>query len=357
MKKKLKIVHVITSLKMGGAEMVLATLLREFIKLYPECEHHVIYFHDGPMRAQIEALNISVAACSYTPKSLYGLYQLLKKIKPDVIHSSLWSANFLARIYALLLGVPIACALHTVAEHAGKIRTFLDKLLPVQPQRYIAVSIGVAHSYHNVLRVDPVHMCMIPNGITVPQYVPKKRTDIFTIGAVGRFVPVKNFDLLIKSFAQLHVRHVATCLMLVGVGPQEDYLRALVQQLHLDDVVTFIIGKSAHDYYQEFDCFVQPSAYEGLSIALLEALSYQLPVIVTGSAAQHDVIVHCKHGLVVEPTQDAITRALEYIFEHAQEAEIYAHKGHELVLHNFTAQRMAQRYHELFIQMYCEAHR
>jgi len=167
------IMHLITSLKIGGAEAVLLTLLKELKQEHPHDVHTVVFFHDGPLRQQIEMLGIQTYHLKgrwflYDPFFLYKLYRTFKTLKPDVVHSSLWAACFLARIYTSLLSVPLVCAVHVVMQDHGRLRNVLDRYLPLHPHTYIAVSPSVARSLQQDIGLKPQQITTIVNGISLP---------------------------------------------------------------------------------------------------------------------------------------------------------------------------------------------
>lgn len=346
---KSHVVHIITGLQRGGAETVLVTLCAELAR--SGYRQTVIYFRDGVLRHDLAKLGIATHQANY-----FTLFTRMRALQPDVIHSSLWSANLLARIYAKLLKIPVYCALHTVAEHSGFLRNFIDKLVPIQPQNYIAVSQTVKDSYTHILPARTI--TVIENGISPTPCTlsvsPQGKCiegRAYTIGAVGRFVPVKNFNILLQAFAQIHKEFPHTHLMLIGHGPLEHQLRIQAEQLQLQQAVTFVINKPAREYYPHFDCFVQPSAHEGLSIALLEALQARLPVIVTGENNQHAVVQDALTGLIIESNStNALYSALKYYILNSETAQKHAAAGSEYVQEHFSAHAMARKYDTLFKQ-------
>lgn len=108
----------------------------------------------------------------------------------------------------------------------------------------------------------------------------------FTILSAGRFVPLKGFDITIRSFARfyhqlpVHERPFAR-LVLVGDGPYKAYLEQLAREMEVQDQVKFIAWLHRSDYkklYSESDVFLFPS-HEGAGMVVAEALSYGLPVV------------------------------------------------------------------------------
>lgn len=130
---------------------------------------------------------------------------------------------------------------------------------------------------------------LIYNGVPTPDKI--NSTDyLYELGlkpckylfAMGRFVPEKNFHLLIRAFAALKQHNYK--LVLAGDADfEDDYSRKLKSLAKENGVVLtgFIKGKKLHELLTHAHCFVLPSSHEGLPIALLEAMSYDLPVIVS----------------------------------------------------------------------------
>jgi len=166
MNKKIKLLHVTTSLKIGGAEAVLCNLIKKLGNT--EFEHHVIYFHNGPNVAQVKSLG----AKSYHVKGLVSLYDpiffarlffLMKKLKPDLIHSLLWSANVSARLIAKLLKIPNISAYHLDIYNDGIFRNSIDRVTRKMSDLLVAVSGDVAKSLGS--RKSFRRLEIIKNGI------------------------------------------------------------------------------------------------------------------------------------------------------------------------------------------------
>jgi len=146
--KKIKVLHITTSLKTGGAETVLVDLIRNLDKA--SFENIVICFYDGPNGEKLEKLGVKVykikgLICNYDPIFLIRLFLLIKKIKPDTIHSLLWASNILSTVIAKVLRIPVACAIHLANnfESTGKnsfFRNVLDRVVLPKANAIIAIS-------------------------------------------------------------------------------------------------------------------------------------------------------------------------------------------------------------------------
>lgn len=357
-----KLLHCISSLQRGGAEEVVCSLIEA---LAYEYDQTVIYFHDGPHRERLEkqgilCIHIKGLIAPFDPVAFIRFMCVIQKIKPDVLHSALWLANLFARVAGTVLRIPVINSLHNTItrDHDGFTRIIIDKLSLSLADTIIAVSPAVALS---APRIVQKRITIIPNGINHEKLLMSAHhtrkelgysDDLFIIGTVGRFVPVKNYDLLITCFAQLHKNYPNTHLLLIGSGPLETALRAQVNSQELDHVVSFIINQPAQEYYPLFDCFVQPSKNEGLSIALLEALAWALPVIVTGLNKQHSVIQDTQNGFVITPdnTQELYS-ALEKIYASATLRNSLGAAGKQCVAEQYSLQHMARQYQNIFNTM------
>jgi glycosyltransferase involved in cell wall biosynthesis len=365
----MKVLHFISSLNRGGAEMVLLQLVRELQKR--GWQQEILYIYEGPLLPEFQALGIQCIHVTALGKYLnpcmwYRLVQLIRTVRPQVILTSLWAANLMGRVVGRLLRIPTVASLHAVIDHEGFLRTLIDRIIPGNPSSSIAASRTIAGSVRAYKTCYMHNLTVVPNGIDTTQFqaacrqgalkIPYQRTPCnFVIGTVGRLVPVKNFDRLIVVFSQVVVQFPHARLLIIGTGSEEDRLRKLIAEQDCATAITLISQQPAASYYRYFDCFVQPSTYEGLSVALLEALAMKLPVIVTGSSsAYHEVITDRVSGLVIPPGEDtALEQALTELICHPSAARILGDQGHAKLLESYTATRMADGY-EAVLKNFCQ---
>jgi len=356
--KKTKLVHCISSLQRGGAEEVVCSLIEALI---PEYTQTVVYFYDGPHRISLEAqgircIQIQGLIAPYDLLAFIRFFKIIRALKPDVMHSALWLANLFARITGKLLRIKTVNSLHNTItrDHDGYMRILIDKISLTLADHIIAVTPLVALSAPRAIQHK---IRVIPNGINHQKLLSHPRIsreqlqldqEHFVIGAVGRFVPVKNHTLLITCFSQIYRKHPHTRLVLLGAGPLEQDIRTHIKNLRLEHSIRLVIAQPAQHYYALFDCFAQPSKNEGLSIALLEALSFALPAIVTGQHQSHPVITDAIDGIVIHP--DSVTQlvnALETLILNKQLCDQLGKQGSALVQKHYSLTAMAQTYSSL----------
>ena len=364
MKKKV-LVHVISNLGVGGAETVLYHLLKRLRS--DEFDHKVVYFYEGPYVEKIKQLHIPVyqvkgIICAYDPVFWMRFFTLIKRLRPDCLHTLLWAANFFGRLAAWMYSIPLVQAVHNTIDQNGLVRRYIDRFSPRVSGPVVAVSQGVSQSVLMYAPwIDRKKICVIKNGID-PQELQRVgtadtinrldlglTTDNFVIGTVGRFEPVKNYSFLLTAFAILYDTYRAERLVMVGQGSEERLLRQRAYYLGVERVVTFITGQPGYRYYPLFDCFVMTSYKEGLSMALLEAMSFGLPCIITSSDATHDVIVHEKNGLIVKSGEpQLLADAIARLVQDAELKSRLAQGARQTVERSFTLDSMVMGYADLY---------
>lgn len=107
---------------------------------------------------------------------------------------------------------------------------------------------------------------------------------------------------------------------IIGDGPDYEDLRRRIQELDLNDIITFLGSqKNPYKFYPQMDCFFLPSRYEGKPMAVTEALMLSLPVIATEYSSAHEQIVDGEDGKLFPNSEEGVLRAFNYILHHRDE--------------------------------------
>jgi len=194
------------------------------------------------------------------------------------------------------------------------ILVWLQKIV-LQNAQYVVVPSG---SLKKLLRTYyATEAVTIPNAVTVPKIPVKKKP--YSIITVGRLVPWKNVDIVIKAFSELVSSSSKPWkLTIIGEGPEGARLKRQCQKLKVTDRVVFKGKCSKKQTLQEItasEFLVLYSSYEGLSHTLLEAMALKTKIIASDIAANKDVLDNGKLGrLVVLDDITALTKAFKEYF-------------------------------------------
>jgi len=194
----------------------------------------------------------------------------------------------------------------------------------------ITVGENVSEAVNRALHPEPGKLQVVRNGVFIPKLAsPEDKigardklglaAEDFVITCVGRLVPFKGQHFLIEAVKIIAEQHPEVRLLLVGGGPEKDRIQALVGQSGLKEKA-FLLGERSDvpDILIASDLFVLPSFWEGISIALLEAMSYGLPVVVTDVPGNREVLGSQENGVLVPPKDSlALKEAIVSLLEGA----------------------------------------
>jgi glycosyltransferase involved in cell wall biosynthesis len=245
---------------------------------------------------------------------LIRLWRLLRRGKFDVVQTFTYDSNLLGLPLAWLAGVPVR-----IATHHGIIEGF-PRL--VERLHSALVNAGMASILVNVSRkvleqaaavgIRREHMTVIPNGIPFgARHESDKESTRAELGlsaqdalliSVGRLVYQKGHEYLIQAMEGLRgdLPHIKA--IICGEGPLRRQLQRHIDRLGLGDVVTLLGNRLDIDrLLGGADVFVLPSRWEGLPVALLEAMDRGLPVVATRVEGVEEVVQDETHGILVPP--------------------------------------------------------
>lgn len=383
MKKKLHIVHFISCLRYGGSEAVLIAIIKGMGT--EEYTHTVLYIHGGQHTKTLDDLGvvryqIKGLLTAHDPFLFIRLFKKLWQLKPDIIHTSLWVANFAGRIVGFLLRIPVVAAYHYDAMYDGKFRNKLDAYTGARWIPAVAASSSAAQSLV-VKGIVPAKVQVIINGVRPfmvrdaanaaphherflsavrPEVVrqahhesfhpePVEGSKGFVIGMVARFHPVKNHATLFKALALLKQQQIPFRVLLIG-DELPEYLAQQIATLDLAPHIHFVINQPASAYVASFDCFVLPSVSEGgISLALQEAMAAGVACVVSHEANTESIIKDGENGLLFSARDEqGLSQALIRIINDAQLRALLGNNATRTVQERCSYDRMIELYRTVF---------
>ena len=313
---------------MGGAEVAVFHYIRALGM--EDYDHYVYCFGaDGPVKEKIEALGIPimmgkrVVSIKQPIKFLIDLLSLVQDLRKfirnnciQLIQSHLPQANQLAVVVGKLSGVPAFPTVHSTKPylHRSKsnIRTLLmrgiDLIIYRITDQILAVSREIETMLVKDLGVKNSKILLIKNGLVFEErmfrpidymkefpFIANKLRLI----AVGRIVPSKSFDTLVRAVADIVNQGFNDLLVLiVGDGSERLRLEELIRNLGVEPYVKLLgLRNDVIELMKASDFIVIPSQYEGLSFAMIEAMACGLPIISSDSIGLRDHMRDGKNGL------------------------------------------------------------
>lgn len=353
---KILILHFITELSIGGAQMVLLRLLsnldREHFTVVVAC----LYNGDGAIAQQLRDLGIPVVDLGMKRKwrldAFVRLWRLLRTLQPQIVHTWMFHANLPGRLLARLAGVPIIIGSeHTMGQEHWW-RLLLNRLTIGLVDRVICVSPQVADFAKRQIGLPDSKLVMIANGVEVerfaaaiPKAVARRRfhlpIDGTIVGAVGRPRPVKGYRYLIDAFQLCQPGQSTLYLVFVGNGPERPALIEQVQRAGLTERVFFLDDQQdIPTVMATFDLLALPSLWEGMPMVALEAMAARLPVVATAVGGTPDLVIDNETGILVPPADPpALAAAIQVLVQDPARRHLLGEAGYRRVCTLFSIQQ------------------
>lgn len=311
----IKILHIIKSLGRGGAE----TLLVENLRLNHGDRYHFQYLYFLPWKNQLvtELENAGGAVVCLPAKSNLAMFlkvpalvRYLKQEQIDLVHAHLPWAGIVARLACQLAGVPIIYTEHNVQERYHFATRLLNKWTFNWQQRVIAVSSDVARSIQDNI-APKIPVSVVANGIDTNKFhrnetlrASKRQQlgfddDAIVVGTIAVFRQQKRLDIWLDALAMVHTQIPTLRGVMVGDGPLMEQLQEQVKRLGLDHMVVFTgIQTDTPAWLSAFDIFMMSSDFEGLPLALLEAMACECAVVATRVGGIPEVVNDGENALL-----------------------------------------------------------
>jgi len=361
------VLHVIDSLRLGGAETLLATLVGELAR--SGSSWNAVCVPDlgdadpvllESVRGHADFFQWLPAAPLYDPRPVLALGKAMTSLRIEVVHSHLSTANIASRAAAAATGRPHMATVHTTPGPTAEdtaLRAWTDGVSSWLSQRLVAPSAEVAAAYQRTFRLPQRRLAVIPNVPAAqppPQGFDREALRRQLLGgeegplvlAVARLQPAKGIADLIVAAASLRRRLPGTRVVVAGSGPEEQALRDQAREAGLGSSFSLLGSRSdVGSLLASADIFCLPSRHEGLPISLLEAMQAGLPCVATRVGGVPGLLVDGIHGLLVQPGEpDRLAAALERLASAQDQAKEMGERARALVRERYDAAAAAAAY-------------
>ena len=280
------------------------------------------------------------------------LFRLFRKYKQSVVISYLATTNTLNAVVGYFAGVKI---------RIGGLRSSKYKLFKLYLQRFLHNRMLTKSVFNNSTGMNDLankgfhssKCVLIPNTISIPDRpVSRMINDQVIILSVGRFVEAKDYKtafLSIASTIRKLNKNIRLKYVIIGYGLLENELREFVRNIEIEEYVEFVINPPDIDeYYMQTDIYLSTSIIEGLSNSIMEAMSYNIPVVATNVGDNEKLIIHNITGyLVNRKGVDEISNYLSHLIENKELRNQFGLKGYYHLKENFSIEKFANRYVDL----------
>jgi L-malate glycosyltransferase len=363
-----RVLHLIKSLGRGGAEMLLPEGLRFADR--DRFEYHYGYFlpwkdamvsaiaeQDAPVTCFGGKNNLEILARTLKVRE----YILANDI--ELLHCHMPIAGTVGRILSRWMGIPVVYSEHNLQERFHPVTRTLNKLTWQWQDHVIAVSGDVAESIRKTMGEDvPVQVVLngvdverfhrngqsadLPSSISIPSGAP-------VVGTVAVFRTQKRLDDWLEAARLIRKEIPEARFLLVGDGPLKAEVESAIKVKGLRDVV-FTPGliEDVRPFLASMDVYMMSSIFEGLPVALLEAMAFECAPVCTSVGGIPELISDGSNGRLVAPQRpEELASAVIDVLKTDGLRNRLAQAGRQTVIDGFSMQRMTRELEDIYTQV------
>ena len=369
----IRVTHLITTLNIGGTEMMLYRLLRSL-----EAEHIrnrvVSLVPPGPVGEMVAALGVPVATLEMqhgqpSPRALLALVRLLRTEKPHILQTWLYHADLLGLLAGRLAGVKnILWSVRSSNMDMSRYRRLSGltvracAALSSLPQA-VVINSQAGRAYHTEIGYRPRRWVLIPNGVDSDRFRPDAEArlqerrawgvadDVFAIGYVARFDPMKDHATFLRAARRVVDAHPKSVFVLCGPGMtwENAELTAMIESMELRPWLR-LLGprRDVAGVLAALDLATSASLSEGFPNTLAEAMACGLPCVATDAGDSARILG--EEGIVVPPGDaDVLAAAWQRMIAlSAAERRALGERARQRALADFSLERMVAAYGSLY---------
>jgi len=362
--RRIKVLHLVTSLEVGGAQHGMLLGLPRFDS--DQYEHIVCSIMDRmQMASQFREAGVEVRSLGLSRKTdiavVLRLRALLKEIRPDVLHTYLLHGNILGRLIGRLVGVPVIIGSERTIGQARKWGRLATRLTnPLTDAVEVNSEIG-GRAIERDLGVPSEKIELVRSGLDLSVFSSANRRDElrseFGVTAdqhlivyMGRLRTVKGVEFGIRAFATALEQLPNIRMVLAGEGDQRNFLGSLVSELGISEQVEFLgVRNDVPELLGAADSVLMPSLTEGFPRTAIEAMAAGKPVIATNVGGTPEAVIDGETGILVPARDsDALSAAIVRLVGDTDLQARLAQAGRKRAEKNYSVDRYVSRLDELY---------
>ena len=309
----MKILIVATTMGLGGAEKQISDLVENFISKGHKVTIVALkgdFYFTTPESVELIKINSKKNLSGFI-NSILAIVKTIKRIKPDVIHSHMYTANIMCRLARIFCrNTPLASTAHNVNEGGGNMRIFIYRITDFLSSITTNVSDEAVEHYVKIKAAPRHKIQTVYNGVDFSKFnkMPIPLRDIKGLSAckdngpivlnVARLVEAKDHENLLRAFNLFKETYSNAILLIAGDGPLKQDISDLASRLRISNSVILLGARQdIPSLMSASDLFVLSSAWEGFGLVLAEAMACELSVVSTDCGGTKEVIDN--YGLTV----------------------------------------------------------
>jgi glycosyltransferase involved in cell wall biosynthesis len=303
---KHRVLYLIPTLERAGAESLLVNLvlhLSQASAWEPEvCTLQAGYPYETDLMDRGIALYSLNFRHRYDLSQIGKLQSFLGRRDYDIIHTHLFPANFITALNRKISGAKYVVTEHSVwnKRRSFSLFRYLDKMVYWKFDRIVSVSNSVQQELLNWVPELKGKSTVIHNAVRIFPIIEtsQKKIDVLCVANLNRYA--KGIDILLRA-VQL-IEEAINCVCIAGSGYLKKKFQEMTNNMGLRRKVHFLgTVNNVRDLMQQSKVFVLPSRWEGLPMALLEAMEACMPIVATSVGGIPEAITDHKNGILVPP--------------------------------------------------------
>jgi glycosyltransferase involved in cell wall biosynthesis len=372
------------------------TLLSAF--LAPEFETMLLVGKKDPTEKDAtyiaEQLGLSPIEIKEMRRSVLPLYdiiaffkirRIIKKYKPDIVHTHASKSGAIGRLAARTCNVPLV--VHTFHGHVfhsyfnaffSNLVVRMERFLSKKTDAIVAISESQKYELSEVYKIAPANkIYTIPLGFNLDKFSldqEKKaiifrnkygfKSDDLIIGIIGRIVPIKNHDMFLEVAARVKQKHPKNVrFAIIGDGELRSHVQKKCEELGLSysyfishpkqqsDVLVTSWETEIDQALAGMDIVLLTSNNEGTPVSLIEAQSARKPVVSTNVGGVEDIVANGKTGFITEVNEiEKFTEFVNRLIESKELRDSMGEAGHDHVINRYSKQLLVKNMKELYLK-------
>jgi glycosyltransferase involved in cell wall biosynthesis len=364
----MKVLHIISSGGMYGAEAVILNLSRTLngsshcsvLGVFSNVSNPNLQLHEIALEEGIETHLISCDG-QIDRRAIADIRELAARTGADVVHAHGFKADIYVYLALRRTKTSFVSTCHTWYDN--NLLVFLyglaDRFVLRKYARVVAVSDEVKHRLlkagvpGDTIRLIRNGIELRPFGNATPSLRDSTSESTLIVGLIGRLSIEKGIDIFLRAAARVLVEFPSARFLVVGDGPDKDKLEQLVDQLNIRESVSMLGRRSdMPSVYASLDVMVASSRQEGLPMAILEGMASGLSLVATAVGEVPTVVADGKTGLLVPPGDvDSLAEGILSLLRDPEMRARFGAAAKQRVEDEYSASRMTADY----LRVYAEA--